>query len=90
MEAQDNGTEKYTGTPDWNLIAYGDGGITRIDPTDNLIVYQEILQTSVLTSPQTAAARFTSITSGMVANAAKFYAPYALDASGDIYTAQTI
>jgi hypothetical protein len=31
--SQDNGTEKYTGTTSWQLIALGDGGFVRVDPS---------------------------------------------------------
>ncbi len=37
---QDNGTESYTGTTNWNVVACGDGGATLIDSTTNpLTVY---------------------------------------------------
>src|SRR5262249_48667180 len=37
--SQDNGTEKYSGNTQWNLIRGGDGGFVRVDPTDPNIIY---------------------------------------------------
>src|SRR5438876_1236042 len=45
--SQDNGTEKYTGSLGWNQIIGGDGGITRLDPTNHSILYQEFTGVSL-------------------------------------------
>ena len=58
--------------------------MTRVDPTNSQIVYQEYTGVSLRVSTD-GGSSFTSIASGIVANAARFYAPYALDASGGIY-----
>ena len=92
---QDNGTDAFSGTLSWLQIQGGDGGITRLDPTNHNQLYQEFeggitLQTS--TNPTAASPTFTSISSGIKANTTgappapivNFVAPYVLDSSGDI------
>ncbi|MDQ3879202.1 MAG: hypothetical protein M3290_12765, partial [Actinomycetota bacterium] len=37
--AQDNATNKYTGSPGWSNLLGGDGGYTAIDPTNANVVY---------------------------------------------------
>jgi hypothetical protein len=81
--SQDNGTEKYTGSLGWQLIFGGDGGITRLDPTNHLRLYREYVDVSITRSDD-GGATFTDITSGIKANTVNFYAPYVLDSSGDI------
>jgi photosystem II stability/assembly factor-like uncharacterized protein len=39
--SQDNGTSKFTGSAAWTLVALGDGGFVRIDPTHPSTVYHE-------------------------------------------------
>ncbi len=39
--SQDNGTEKYTGTTDWQLVRGGDGGFARLDQSNPQTVYHE-------------------------------------------------
>jgi uncharacterized repeat protein (TIGR01451 family) len=82
--SQDNGTEKYTGSPGWSLIQGGDGGITRVDPTDNMRIYQEFTNVSLQVS-NNGGSSFTPITTGIVGSNSDFYVPYVLDASGNIY-----
>lgn len=48
--SQDNGTNVYTGSPAWNQILPGDGGMAAIDPSNPAILYatadQNILQST--------------------------------------------
>jgi hypothetical protein len=81
--SQDNGTSEYTGGPGWTLIQGGDGGITRLDPTDHLRLYQEFTGVSIQRSDD-GGATFTDITPGIAANTSDFYVPYVLDSSGDL------
>jgi len=37
--AQDNGTQRYDGSPNWTTVTCGDGGFTAIDPTLPSIAY---------------------------------------------------
>jgi hypothetical protein len=89
--AQDNGTSKYTGSTAWRLLQGGDGGISRVDPNNPAIVYQEFFAISLQVSTD-AGQNFTDITNGIKANKdgnnrpiVQFYAPYTLDASGSVY-----
>jgi hypothetical protein len=89
--SQDNGTEKYTGSTSWNLISFGDGGITRVDPTNHNTVYQEYSTVNLRVSFN-GGSTFSTITSGIQYNITStgyenvnFYAPYVLDPSGNIY-----
>ena len=77
-------TEKYTGSAGWNEIIGGDGGITRVDPTNHNDVYEEYADVSLKISTN-AGSTFTSITSGIAANTVNFYAPYVLDSTGNVY-----
>ena len=38
---QDNGTSRYSGSPDWPMVFGGDGGYCVLDYTDNDVVYVE-------------------------------------------------
>ncbi|HEV3343584.1 MAG TPA: hypothetical protein VG125_24645, partial [Pirellulales bacterium] len=85
--SQDNGTEKYTGTTSWNLADFGDGGMVRVDPANNSVVYHTYAGFSLVVSTD-AGATWNDITTGIVItnpNNANFYAPFTLDSSGDIY-----
>jgi hypothetical protein len=90
--AQDNGTQEYTGALGWTMIPpdSGDGGITRIDPTNHTTIYQEYVYVSLRISTDDGVT-WNDITSGIVAGTsngspiADFIAPYVLDASGNIY-----
>jgi uncharacterized repeat protein (TIGR01451 family) len=89
--SQDNGTEKTTGTLSWNLIVDGDGGITRLDPLNDKVVYQENSSPNgandiSLQVSTNAGGSFTDISGGLVTNfGPNFYAPYVLDSSGNVY-----
>jgi uncharacterized cupin superfamily protein len=47
---QDNDTEEYTGSPEWNVVTCGDGGATAIDFVNPLNVYANCIQLSLLKS----------------------------------------
>jgi hypothetical protein len=87
---QDNGSDKYTGSPGWTQIVVGDGGITRVDPTNPNAVYQESTAVSLRVSTD-GGATFRVITAGIAANPrngqpiVNAYAPYVLDGAGDVY-----
>jgi hypothetical protein len=88
---QDNGEVKYTGPLGWNEIYGGDGGITRVDPTNPNIVYEEYVYGDLHISTN-AGGSFSSITNGIKHNndsngnpIVNFIAPYVLDNLGDIY-----
>jgi len=86
---QDNGTVKYTGNLGWTQIQVGDGGITRLDPTNQLRLYQEYIDVSLKRSNH-GGANFTDISSHIKATRinhipiVNFIAPFVLDSSGDI------
>jgi uncharacterized repeat protein (TIGR01451 family) len=92
--SQDNGTERYSGTPEWTVIANGDGGITAVDPTDPNRLYQEYeggLPLRVSTDPTATAPIFTDISNGIQFNSdtqnkpiVNLVAPFVLDSSGDV------
>ncbi len=82
--SQDNGTEKYTGTTAWKLIATGDGGITRVDPTSANIIYQEYTGADLHVSFDEGST-FATISDYFSLDATDFYAPYVLDSAGNIY-----
>ena len=84
---QDNGTDRTTGSPGWTQLIGGDGGITRLDPTDHNILYQEFAGISLEVSfdAQSASPTFNDITAGIAAFKLNFTVPYVLDSSGNIY-----
>jgi photosystem II stability/assembly factor-like uncharacterized protein len=83
--AQDNGTVKYTGSPSgWTQIYGGDGGITRVDPANHNVIYQEYVNVYLQVSID-GGSTLNLITSGIKANTQDFIVPYVLDASGNIY-----
>lgn len=44
---QDNGTVKWEGQPSWNKVYGGDGGWCAIDPTNNLVMYEEYVYLTI-------------------------------------------
>ncbi len=83
--SQDNGTVKYTGSPSgWTQIYNGDGGITRVDPANHNVVYQEYINVYLQVSTD-GGSTLKLITSGIKAKTEDFFVPYVLDASGNIY-----
>ncbi len=100
--SQDNGTEKFTGQPTWTrfsdpaggpFVVNGDGGITRVDPTNPQRIYLEESQKTInLGTSADGGKTWSAIGAGITATTppglsnpiVNFYAPYALDSSGDI------
>lgn len=86
--SQDNGTEEFTGSLGWTQVFDGDGGITRIDPTDYTRIYQEYDEISLQSFSGGTVA---DITPGIVKHTdangdiVNFYAPYVLDSAGNLY-----
>jgi uncharacterized repeat protein (TIGR01451 family) len=79
--SQDNGTEKYTGSLGWNLIAGGDGGFTRVDFHNPSTIYQEFTGISLQRSDD-GGATFVTKTFGInLSDPANFYVPYVMDPS---------
>ncbi len=82
---QDNGTVKYTGSPSgWFQIFDGDGGITRVDPANHNVIYQECVNVFLQVSTD-GGSTLKLITTGIKANKEDYFVPYVLDASGNIY-----
>src|SRR5208282_481350 len=98
--AQDNGTDEFTGTTSWAQVIGGDGGLTRVDPTNPNTVYQELSNPQAINNQpvislnisKTSGAlnSFKPVATGIIATTpggnpiVNFVAPYALDSSGDV------
>lgn len=77
--AQDNGTSKFINSTNWNLVAGGDGGYTRVDKTNPKTIYQEYYGLSLYRSDN-GGQSFTYAGNGLNGNeAAQFYVPFVLD-----------
>jgi hypothetical protein len=89
--SQDNGEDKYGGSAGWSEIWGGDGGITRVDPTNDNIVYEEYLGDVALKISTNAGGSFSPITTGIKYDKSNgnpvvnWVAPYVLDTLGNIY-----
>ncbi|MET9437175.1 glycosyl hydrolase [Streptomyces sp. NPDC006551] len=74
---QDNGVQRYAGTPAWTVSAFGDGGFTAIDPSKPTRMYQEYTNETIYRSDN-AGASWMLKNSG-ISGRVQFYAPFALD-----------
>jgi hypothetical protein len=88
---QGNGTVKYTGSAGWTQVLVGEGGITRLDPTNHNTLYQSFPPGGLEISTN-AGATFTDISTGIVETVVPIIGPianevpaYVLDSSGDVY-----
>lgn len=83
--SQDNGTEKMTGSTQWNQVRGGDGGFTRVDQTNPQTVYHEYFGAVVdgaasLERSDDGGATWTGKDTGINPNdPTAFYVPYVLD-----------
>lgn len=89
--SQDNGTEKYTGSPLWQLSQSGDGGFVRIDPSNGNTVYHTFFYggDGFLERSDDGGATWNGKTNGIIttdpslpdpeSDPARFYPPYIID-----------
>jgi hypothetical protein len=83
--SQDNGTETTNGSLGWTRLMDGDGGFVRIDPTNPNIVYGEFADPNDLQVSFDGGTTFNFIGGPPTNTSSNFYAPYVLDASGNLY-----
>jgi len=77
--AQDNGTSKFVNSTNWNLVAGGDGGFTRVDHNNPSTIYQEYTGASLERSDN-GGQSFRSISTSFSNNEpSEFYVPFILD-----------
>ncbi|MFF0753037.1 glycosyl hydrolase [Streptomyces sp. NPDC004267] len=74
---QDNGVQRYAGTPAWTLSRGGDGGFAAIDPSKPTRMFMQYTFASILRSDD-AGVSWTLKNSGITGRV-QFYAPFALD-----------
>ncbi|MBV6458856.1 MAG: Ycf48-like protein [Fimbriimonadaceae bacterium] len=87
---QDNGTNKFTGSQDWNHIFSGDGGVTRVNWKQPEVVYTEYVNLSIFKSNDGGRSWRYAVNGIDLGEGALFYAPYNLDPSNpDILVAGT-
>ncbi|MEV4431101.1 glycosyl hydrolase [Streptomyces sp. NPDC049602] len=75
---QDNGVQRYAGTPAWTLSRGGDGGFTAIDPSKPTRMFMQYTHASILRSDD-AGASWNTKNSGIADADVEFYGPFALD-----------
>jgi photosystem II stability/assembly factor-like uncharacterized protein len=79
--SQDNGTEKFTGSPVWNQVFGNDGGFVRVDFTNPNVVFQESQDISLQRSTD-GGMTWNDATSGInYGDPHNFYVPYVMDPS---------
>ena len=76
---QDNGTQRYIGSPAWRLSAGGDGGFTAIDPAVPTRMYHAYVYNTFYRSDD--AGQNWMLKNSGITGQAEFYAPFALDPS---------
>ncbi|HWP31453.1 MAG TPA: hypothetical protein VNK96_07005 [Fimbriimonadales bacterium] len=88
---QDNGTNKYIGTPEWLHIFTGDGGTTRVNWENPNIVYTEYINLTICKSYDGGNSWQWDVTRGIdKSEGTLFYAPFNLDPSNpDVLVAGT-
>ncbi|MFJ5549119.1 WD40/YVTN/BNR-like repeat-containing protein [Streptomyces sp. NPDC093225] len=74
---QDNGVQRYAGTPAWTVSAYGDGGFTAIDPSTPLRMYQQYTNATIYRSEDAGASW--QLKNAGIDGRVQFYSPFALD-----------
>jgi photosystem II stability/assembly factor-like uncharacterized protein len=82
--SQDTGTERFLGSTSWNLVAEGDGGFVRIDPSDPQTVYHTFFypDNGFLERSDDGGITWTPKTTGIdTADQGNFYVPYVMDPS---------
>ena len=93
--SQDNGTEVFNNDLGWTQFSFGDGGFVRVDPTNSATVYSEQYNISLSRSDAFGAnskyaktglfAGPLDVNGNPTNQIVAFYAPYVLDASGDVF-----
>lgn len=78
---QDNGTQRYEGSPAWILSADGDGGFTAIDPAVPTRMYHQYIYSTFYRSDSAGAPGTWALKNDGITGEAEFYAPFALDPS---------
>ncbi|MEK7255646.1 MAG: glycosyl hydrolase, partial [Bacteroidota bacterium] len=76
--AQDNGTNRYTGTPDWTHMIGADGMNCQIDPTNQSILYGAIQYGQIYKSTNGGASISVIVNAGDFGESGNWVAPYAL------------
>jgi uncharacterized repeat protein (TIGR01451 family) len=82
--SQDNGTEKYTGSSQWNLVQFGDGGFVRVDFSNPQTVYHTFFYGNYgfLERSDDGGNTWTAKVSGInTTDPGMFYVPYVMDPS---------
>jgi photosystem II stability/assembly factor-like uncharacterized protein len=88
---QDNGSNKYVGSWDWEHVFTGDGGVTRVNWVNPDVVYTEYVDLTICKSTDAGANWQWDVTKGINrGEGALFYAPFNLDPSNpDVLVAGT-
>ncbi|MDT0484697.1 WD40/YVTN/BNR-like repeat-containing protein [Streptomyces doebereineriae] len=76
---QDNGVQRYGGTPAWPLTDGGDGGFTAIDPSKPTRMYKQYRNELIYRSDNAGALGSWSPKTNGITGGALFYAPFAFD-----------
>jgi hypothetical protein len=80
--AQDNGTDKFTGSLSWAQTRNNNGGYVRVDPTNGQTVYHEFsFGTSFFQKSTSGGTSWSTISGVSTADDANFYPPFVLDPS---------
>ncbi|WP_251067259.1 glycosyl hydrolase [Streptomyces sp. ISL-36] len=74
---QDNGAQRYAGTPAWTLSRGGDGGFTAIDPSKPTRMFMEYTNETILRSDDAGVSW--QLKNAGITGRVLFYAPFALD-----------
>jgi hypothetical protein len=93
--SQDNGVEKYSGQPGWQRLTDplvgGDGGLTRVDPSNHDRIYSTYVNVSLSVSNddgstfKDVSGHITFHNDPMGNPIVNFYAPYVLSSAGALY-----
>jgi len=78
---QDNGTQRFTGSPAWQLVDGGDGGFTAVNPSNPSRMYHEYVSNIFYRSDSNGASGTWIYKAAGITGGAEFYAPFTLDPS---------
>jgi hypothetical protein len=78
---QDNGTQRFTGSPAWEFVDGGDGGFTAIDFSTPSRMYHQYIYNNFYRSDSSGAPGTWVFKAGGITGFAEFYSPFALDPS---------
>ncbi len=92
--SQDNGTEKFTGSLEWDQVQGGDGGFVRVNPNNTQTIYHTFGWGTATDSKgaydeiersDNGGATWTNITAGISSSdQSNFYPPYVIDPSNHL------